>query len=99
MADRAAQGDPRRALARLVARLERRASFVTLADIERAATRRRTRALPPERVAGLVEAAVGDFLLLTDRRTFFDRATQTFRIHDVYRVNARHPLGREALER
>jgi hypothetical protein len=99
MADRAAPGDPHRALAGLVARLERRASFVTLADIERAARQHRTRGLPPEQVAGVVQAAVVDFLLLTDRRTFFDRATQTFRIHDVYRVNARHPLGREALER
>jgi hypothetical protein len=86
--------DPRRSLAGLVARLERRSSFVTLADIERAAARRPTAILPPGRVAALVEEAVADSLLLTDRRTFFDRATGTFEDRDVYRVNRRHPLVR-----
>ena len=89
--------DPRRSLARLVARLERRSSFVTLADIEQAAARRPTAILPPDAVAALVEAAVDEALLLADRRTFFDRATMTFEDHYVYRANRRHPLVRGTL--
>ena len=92
-----AAADPRLALARLVARLERRASLVTLADVERAVRRRPTRALAPDRVGALVEAAVAYMLLLTDRRTFFDRATRTFSERAVYRVNRRHPLVRDKL--
>ena len=47
--------DPTRALVRLLARLEERAPHVTLADLEREAARRRTRSLPADRVAALVE--------------------------------------------
>jgi hypothetical protein len=89
--------DPRRSLLRLVARLEERSALVTLEDLERAARRRRTAILPPERVAALVEEAVGDELLLVDRRTFFDRATGAFSTGHVYRVNRRHPAVRAML--
>ena len=87
--------DPRLVLVRLLARLEARAQHVTLADLEREAARRRSRTLPPEQVAPLVEAAVADMLILTDRRLFLDRVTQSFEPRSVYRVNRRHPLGRE----
>ncbi|MDP8922845.1 MAG: hypothetical protein M3O34_08215 [Chloroflexota bacterium] len=90
--------DPRRALVRLLARLEERVPVVTLADLERAAARRRTRTLPPERVAPLLEAAVADMLILTDRRLFLDRATRTLAWRSVYRVNRRHPLAREVTD-
>ena len=86
--------DPRLALVRLLARLEERSQHVTLADLEREAARRRTRTLPPKRVAALVEAAVADMLILTDRRLFLDRATWTLEPRSVYRVNRRHPLVR-----
>ena len=89
--------DPNRALVRLLARLEERVRHVTLADLERAAARRRTRTLPVERVAALVEAAVADMLILTDRRLFLDRAARTLEPRSVYRVNRRHPLARETL--
>ena len=87
--------DARAALVRLVARLERRFVFVTFGDIQRAATRRPSAALPPGDVAALVESAVLEELLLTDRRTFFDRTSQTFSEGYVYRVNRRHPLVRD----
>ncbi len=86
--------DPRLVLVRLLARLEERAQHVTLADLEREAARRRTRALPPEQVAPLVEAAVADLLILPDRRLFLDRATRTLEPRSVYRVNRRHPAVR-----
>ena len=89
--------DPNRALVRLLARLEERVPLVTLADLERAAGRRRSLVLPAERVAPLVEAAVADMLILTDRRLFLDRATRTLEPCSVYRVNRRHPLARETL--
>ena len=89
--------DPNRALVRLLARLEERSPLVTLADLEREAARRRTRVLPADRVALLVEAAVADMLVLTDRRLFLDRATRTLEPRSVYRVNRRHPLARATL--
>jgi hypothetical protein len=89
----ARQRDARLALARLVARLEQRSQLVTLADLERAA-RRSSKTLPAEGLPALIETAVADELLLSDRRTFFDRATTTFRDGYVYRVNWRHPLLR-----
>ena len=89
--------DPRIVLARLVARLEERAPYVTLADIEHAATRRRRVSLPPESVAGLVEAALEEMLLLRDRRTIYESASRSFRAADLYRVNRRHPLVRGQL--
>ena len=89
--------DPRRALARLVARLERRLALVTLPDIESAASRRRSASLPPERVAELVESAVAEQLLLTDRRTFFQPDGPSFEDRAVFRVNRRHPLVRGEL--
>ena len=89
--------DPNRALVRLLARLEEHMPHVTLADLEREAARRRTQTLPLEQIAPLVEAAVADMLVLTDRRLFLDRATRTLAPRSVYRVNRRHPLAREAL--
>ena len=89
--------DSRIVLARLVARLEERAPYVTLADIEHAATRRRRVSLPPESVAGLVQSALEEMLLLRDRRTIFESAGQAYRAADVYRVNRRHPLVRGKL--
>ena len=89
--------DPRIVLARLVARLEERAPYVTLADIEHGATRRRRVSLRPGSVAGLVDAALGEMLLLRDRRTIFEPTSQTFRVADLYRVNRRHPLVRGKL--
>ena len=86
--------DPTRALVRLLARLEERAPHVTLADLERAAARRRTRSLPADRVAALVEAAVADMLILTDRRLVLDRAPRRLEPRSVYRLNRRHPLVR-----
>ena len=91
--------DPNRALVQLLARLEERAQHVTLADLEREAARRRIRVLPAEGVATLVEAAVADMLILTDRRLFLDRATRTLEPRSVYRVNRRHPLVREVSRR
>ena len=90
----AGRGDPNRALVRLLARLEERTQHVTLADLEREAARRRTQILPAEQVAPLVEAAVADMLILTDRRLFLDRATRTLEPRSVYRVNRRHPIVR-----
>ena len=89
--------DPNRALVRLLARLEERSQHVTLADLEREATRRRAHILPADGVAPLVEAAVADMLILTDRRLFLDRATRTLEPRSVYRVNRRHPLARATL--
>ena len=89
--------DPRRALVRLLARLEGRAALVTLADLERAAERRPTRSLPTASIAPLLEAALADMLIVTDRRFFLDRATRTLTAESVYRVNRRHPLARETL--
>jgi hypothetical protein len=85
--------DPRRILARLVAGLEQRMLFVKLADIERAAARARRKSLRPEQVASVVDQAVADRLLYTDRRAFFDRRTVQFSEAYVYRVNRRHPLA------
>ena len=90
--------DPRRRLVRLLARLELRSDFVTLADIERAAARGPARSLPTEEVAQLVDAAVAELVLLADRRTFFDRASKSVADRYVYRVNRRHPLAREELD-
>ncbi|MBA2446488.1 MAG: hypothetical protein H0V51_00490 [Chloroflexi bacterium] len=91
--------DPRRRLVRLLAGMELRSDFVTLADIERAAARRPARSLPTEEIAQLVEAAVAELVLLADRRTFFDRTSESFADRYVYRVNRRHPLAREELDR
>jgi hypothetical protein len=89
--------DPRRALARLVLRLEDRQAFVTLEDIV-AGGRRSLAAVAPEEIAGLVEAAVIESLLLKDLRTFFDRNERSFDERWVYRLNPRHPIGRDLLE-
>ena len=84
-------------LVRLLARLEERSGLVTLAQLERAAAGRRTRSLPPEAVASLLDAAVSDMLILTDRRLFLDRASGALVPTSVYRVNRRHQEAREAL--
>lgn len=83
---------------RLLARLELRSAFVTLADIERAVARRPARSLATEEIAHIVESAVAERVLLADRRTFFDRASKSFADRYVYRVNRRHPLAREELD-
>ena len=84
-------------LARLVARLERRSTFVTLPDIERAAARRPSASLPLEAIAELVRLAVAEQLLLTDCRGFFQPADGTVEDRQVFRVNRRHPLVRGEL--
>lgn len=89
--------DPRVMLTRWVVDLEQRLARVTLADVQREARRRRTKNLPVERVADLVEASVAEYLLLRDLRTFFDRKRVVFEDRYVYRVNWRHPLVREHL--
>jgi hypothetical protein len=94
---RRAASDPRRRLARAVMRLEVRLAFVTLDKIVTSA-RRALPNVPAEDVRGLVEAAVLESLLLKDLRTFFDRRDQSFEDHWVYRVNPRHPIGRELLD-
>jgi hypothetical protein len=86
-----------RRLASLVARLERDGEFVTLDDIL-AAGRRSMRTVPSEALARLVADAVADSLLLKDRRTFFDRRDGSVSVEWVYRVNARHPIVREAAD-
>ena len=96
--DRRAARDPRRRLARLVARLERDGDPVTLDDIL-AAGRRSMRTVPPEELTRLVEDALGDSLLLKDRRTFFDRRARSLSVEWVYRVNPRHPLLHDDLAR
>ena len=89
--------DPRLALARLMLRLEDRQAFVTLDDI--AAARRRSLASVPEpAISDFVEAAVIESLLLKDLRTFFDRDERSFDERWVYRLNPRHPIGRDLLE-
>jgi hypothetical protein len=70
---------------------------VTREDVELAARRRPSLTLPTERVAEVLEAALEEGLVLSDRRTFFDRETATFVDAYVYRVNRRHPLAREIL--
>ena len=84
-------------LARLVARLEHRSAFVTLADIHRAVARRPTASLPAAGLDEMIGAAVTEQLLLTDRRTIFRRNGRTFEEVDVFRVNRRHPLVRGEL--
>jgi hypothetical protein len=49
-------------------------------------------------LAGLVEGAVAESILLKDLRTFFDRKSGTFAERWVYRVNPRHPLVAALLE-
>ena len=90
-ARRRADRDPRRELVRVVARLGERRQYVTLQDVEKAASRPSSR-LPSDDVAEQVEAAVAESILLKDRRTFYDRKTAAFSDHWVYRVNPRHPL-------
>jgi len=79
-------------LVRTLARLTERRQFVTLADLQRVASRPSAR-LPLEGLADLVEAAVADSLILKDRRTFYDRKLGTFSDAWVYRVNVRHPFA------
>src|SRR4051794_25822871 len=88
--------DLRRALARLVLRLEDRLVFITLDEIV-AARPRSLADLSAEEISGLVEAAVAESLLLKDFRTFFDRNAGTFEQHWIYRLNPRHPIGSELL--
>jgi hypothetical protein len=83
--------DPRVLLARLVDRLSERSQFVTLAEIEQAASRPSSR-LATHDLAALVDGAVADSLLLKDLRTFYDRQSGAFADRWVYRVNVRHPL-------
>jgi hypothetical protein len=89
--------DPRRSLVRLLARLEERGTVVTRGDVERATRRRPSATLPTERVDEVMDAALDEGLVLSDRRTFFDRETATFSEAYIYRVNRRHPLAREIL--
>jgi len=79
-----------------VGRLELQQAFVTLDDIMHAA-RRSLRAVPPDDLPGLVEAAVQESILLKDLRTFLDRQSATFEERWVYRTNPRHPLVRRTL--
>jgi hypothetical protein len=95
-ASRRAASDPQRRLARLVLRLEERLAFVTLDEIVGGA-RRAFPTVLADAIPGLVEAAVTESLLLKDLRTFFDRRDGSFEDHWVYRVNPRHPIGRELL--
>lgn len=87
--------DRRQALVRLITRLERRSALITFGDIERAAMRRSSAVLPPGDIAALVESAVADELVLVDRRTYFDRTSQSYSDGYVYRVNRRHPSVRD----
>jgi hypothetical protein len=80
-----------------VLRLEGRQPFVTLDEIV-AAGRRGLPSVPAESMPGLVEAAVAESLLLKDLRTFFDREARTFEQLWVYRLNPRHPIGRDLLD-
>jgi hypothetical protein len=80
----------------VIARLSQRRQFVTLADIERAATR--SSRLPQDGLADLVDGAVAESVLLKDLRTFYDRTSGTFSDQWVYRVNPRHPLVAALLE-
>jgi hypothetical protein len=93
---RRAASDPRRRLARLVARLEDRLAFVTLDEIV-AGARRALPNVPADEIAALVESAVAESLLLKDLRTFFDRRDQSFEDQWIYRLNPRHAIGRELL--
>jgi hypothetical protein len=93
---RRAVPDPRRGLARLVARLEERLSFVTLDEIV-AGARRSIPSVPSDQIPALVDAAAAESLLLKDLRTFFDRRDGSFEDHWIYRLNPRHPIGRELL--
>ena len=93
---RRAAPDPRRRLAEVVARLEDRLAFVTLDEIVSGA-HRTLRSIPSDQIPTLVEAAVAESLLLKDLRTFFDRRDGSFEDHWIYRLNPRHPIGRELL--
>jgi hypothetical protein len=64
---------------------------VTFEDIERVAGTARSQ-LTVDGLAGLLEGAVSESILLKDLRTFFDRKTGAFTERWVYRVNPRHPL-------
>ena len=90
-------GDPRRALVRVVDRLGRQRPFVTFQDIERSASRASSR-LPRDGLVALVEDAVAASLLLKDLRTFFDRKSGAFSEQWVFRVNPRHPLAADLLD-
>jgi hypothetical protein len=97
-ARRAAGRDPRRQLARIVERLSRRRQYVTFADVEKAASR--TPSLSPaDRLVELVDDAVAESLLLKDLRTFYDRTSGEFSERWVYRVNPRHPLVADLLNK
>jgi hypothetical protein len=89
---RRAEHDPRQRLVRVVERLSRRRPYVTVADVERAASRTAA-ALPAGELPGLLECAVAESLLLKDLRTFFDRKTGQYSEQWVYRVNPRHPVA------
>ena len=93
---RRADRDPRQELVRIVTRLGERRQYVTLQDVEQAASRASSR-LSPDGLADLVEDAVAESILLKDLRTFFDRKTGAFADHWVYRVNPRHPLVADLL--
>jgi hypothetical protein len=95
---RAAGRDPRRQLARIVERLSRRRQYVTFADVEKAVSR--TPSLSPaDRLVELVDDAVAESLLLKDLRTFYDRTSGEFSERWVYRVNPRHPLVADLLNK
>jgi len=89
--------DPRELLVRLIERLSRRSQYVTLLDVERAASRPSSR-LALDGLADLLEAAVVESLLLKDLRTFYDRKTGGFSEQWVYRVNPRHSLAAALLD-
>ena len=93
---RRADRDPRQDLIRIVARLGERQPYVTFEDVERAAARVTSR-LSLDGLADLVEDAVAESILLKDLRTFYDRKTDTFADHWVYRVNPRHALVADLL--
>jgi hypothetical protein len=89
--------DPRELLVRALDRLSDRSPYVTLADLEKVASRPSSR-LAAEGLADLVAAAVAESLVLQDRRTFYDRKTGTTSAAWVYRVNVRHPLAAALLD-
>jgi hypothetical protein len=76
--------------------LEDRDRPIFINDIERAA-KRYPRALPRERLHGLLQEAIDELLVLVDHRTLFDRETGRLEPGLVYRVNRRHPLAREQI--
>lgn len=86
------RGGAVRALIHVVYGLESARPFVRFEDVCGSARGRRGLPRTAEGVRGLLEEAVREGMLFTERRLAFEREELAFRETRVYRVNLRHPL-------